>query len=240
LTSDIELAEQKPAALVGDTERVTDTEIMDRVEYLVDRIHKCEQDKLLFLLEIYNNQYWKVEHQSFERFCKSRLGYSKQYVYRCINAAKMLEAGIPVENPNQSLALEGLDIEEAKEIWDKAEAKAEAEGKGITGTMLKAAREEKALLERAESGDIDITGLKSPFMEVVSVLREAKDLLHALSQEPDGAWLHYQSMATRIRDVAEDIKFAMPDSTCGSCGGSGCDTCKNLGWIPKARTNPES
>ena len=218
----------------------TDDEISDRVEFLVDRIHKCEQDKLLFLLEIYNNQYWKIEYPSFERFCKNRLGYSKQYIYRCINAAKMLEAGIPVENPNQSLALEGLNIEEAKEVWDRAEEKAAESGKDVTGGILKKAREEKDLMERAETGSIDIEGMKAPFQEVVSSLRQAKELLHALCQPQDGsAWLHYQSVATRIRDIAEDIKYAMPHASCGSCDSGGCDVCKGLGWIPKARTNPE-
>ena len=73
----------------------TEIEILDRVEYLVDRIHKCEYDKLVYLLEIYQNAYWKMEFGSFEQFCKERLGYSKQYVYRCINAAKMSKPESP-------------------------------------------------------------------------------------------------------------------------------------------------
>ena len=240
LTSEITVTEPMEIATF-DASPSSETEIVDRVELLVDRIHKCEQDKLLYLLEIYNNQYWKIEYPSFEKFCKNRLGYSKQYVYRCINAGKMLEAGIPVENPNQSLALEGLDIEEAKEVWDKAEETAASTGKDVSGTMLKKAREERQLVERAESGDIDIEALKAPFQEVVVALREAKDLLHALCQSQDGAaWLHYQSVATKIRDAAEEVKYAMPDSVCGSCGGAGCSTCKGLGWLPKARTSAET
>jgi len=216
----------------------TEGEVLTRVEYLVDRIHKCEYDKLVYLLEIYQDAYWKMEFGSFEQFCKERLGYSKQYVYRCINAARMVEAGVPVENPNQSLALEGLDVEKAKEVWDRAEEHAGETGKKVTGGLLKKAREEQEVLDRATGDDaamINVKQLGEPFDEVVSMLRQAKSLLQTLSNTPDGAWLQYQPMAIKIRDVAESIKFAMPYEICPKCSGKGCASCKNLGWIPKAR-----
>lgn len=213
----------------------TEGEVLTRVEYLVDRIHKCEYDKLVFLLEIHQNEYWKMEFKSFEQFCKERLGYSKQYVYRCINAAKMVEAGVPVENPNQSLALEGLDVEEAKAVWDKAEEVASDTGKKVTGGLLKKTREEKEVFDRAVDGGMNIDHLSEPFKELVGILRSAKDLLQILSQTPDGQWLSYQPMAIKIRDVAESVKFAMPHSVCPKCSGQGCSHCKDLGWIPKAR-----
>jgi hypothetical protein len=224
-----ELATTNPPAIP--MAPATEAEVLERVEYLVDRIHKCEYDKLIYLLEIHQNNYWKMEFSSFEVFCKERLGYSKQYVYRCINAAKMVEAGVPVENPNQSLALEGLNVEEAKAIWDKAEES----GKKITGGLLKKAREEQNVLDRAISGGINIDHLCEPFKELVGMLRSAKDLLHILSQTPDGTWLAYQSLAIKIRDVAEAVKFAMPNSVCPKCMSAGCSHCKELGWIPKAR-----
>ena len=215
----------------------TQGEVLDRVEYLVDRIHKCEQEKLIYLLEIYQNQYWKNDFSSFEQFCKERLGYSKQYVYRCINAAKMVEAGVPVENPNQSLALEGLDVEEAKEVWDRAEEAANESGKKVTASTLKKARHEKEVVDRAtsEPGSMNVDELAEPFNEVVSMLRQAKDLLHSINNTPDGVWMNYQPLAIKIRDVAEGIKFAMPHAICPKCNGRGCASCKDLGWIPKAR-----
>lgn len=217
----------------------TEGEIIQRVDYLVDRIHKCEYDKLVYLLEIYQNQYWKMEFGSFEQFCKERLGYSKQYVYRCINAAKMVEAGVPVENPNQSLALEGLDVEKAKEVWERAEEKAAETGKSVTGGLLKKARAEQEVLDRAVSNQegtfVDIDSLAEPFNEVISMLRQAKSLLQTISNTPDGAWLQFQPIAIKIRDAAESIKFAMPNSVCEKCNGNACGHCKDLGWIPKAR-----
>lgn len=213
----------------------TEGEILERVEYLVDRIHKCEQEKLIYLLEIYQNQYWKMDFGSFEQFCKERLGYSKQYVYRCINAAKMVEAGVPVENPNQSLALEGLDVAEAKEVWDRAEEAAEESGKKVTGGLLKKARQEKEVVDREVNDAINVDMLSEPFNEVVSLLRQAKELLQTLSNTPDGRWIGYQPLAIKIRDVAESIKFAKPHAVCPHCNGKGCDHCHGLGWIPKAR-----
>lgn len=216
----------------------TEGEVLTRVEYLVDRIHKCEYDKLVYLLEIYQNAYWKMEFSSFEQFCKERLGYSKQYVYRCINAARMVEAGVPVENPNQSLALEGLDVEKAKEVWDRAEERAEETGKKVTGGLLKKAREAQDVLDRATDDNpspINVKQLAEPFEEVISMLRQAKSLMQTLSNTPDGVWLQFQPMAIKIRDVAENVKFAMPDSMCPKCNGKGCASCKDLGWIPKAR-----
>ena len=215
----------------------TQVEVLDRVEYLVDRIHKCEQEKLIYMLEIYQHQYWKNDFNSFEQFCKERLGYSKQYVYRCINAAKMVEAGVPVENPNQSLALEGLDVEEAKEVWDRAEEAASESGKKVTASSLKRARQEKDVIDRA-TGDaepMNIEDLAEPFTEVVSMLRQAKELMHSISNTPDGVWMNYQPLAVKLRDVAEGIKFAMPHMICPKCGGKGCESCRGLGWIPKAR-----
>ena len=216
----------------------TEIEILDRVEYLVDRIHKCEYDKLVYLLEIYQNAYWKMEFSSFEQFCKERLGYSKQYVYRCINAAKMVEAGVPVENPNQSLALEGLDVEKAKEVWDRAEEVAGETGKKVTGGLLKKARAEQEVLDRAvseEPGYLNIDQLAEPFNEVISMLRQSKSLLQTLSSTPDGVWIQFQPIAIKMRDIAESIKFSMPSAVCPQCNGSGCNSCKDLGWIPKAR-----
>lgn len=237
MTSETEIIVHDSPPEVPDSPK-TEVEIMERIDYLVDRIHKCEQEKLIYLLEIYQNRYWSQDFSSFEQFCKERLGYSKQYVYRCINAAKMIEAGVPVENPNQSLALEGLDVDQAKEIWDKAQEHAEESGKKVSGGMLKKARKEKGVMDRAiygESGSLDISGLQEPFKEIVATLRTAKDLLQGLCESPEAAWLSYQPLALQLRDVAETIKFSMPNSICTECGGPGCDHCKNLGWIPKAR-----
>lgn len=213
----------------------SDHEIINRVDWLIDKIHKCEQAKLACMLEIYQNQYWKLDFSSFELFCKERLGFSKQYVYRCINAAKMLEAGVPVANPNQSLALEGLDIEQAKEVWDRAAEVAEESGKKVTAGMLKRARNNKELVDRAASGTIDITLLSEPFMEIVASLRECKELLQLICNSQDGVWMSYQPMAVKLRDIAETVKFATPHTQCPQCSGSGCASCRDLGWIPKAR-----
>ena len=219
-------------------------QIIERIDYLVDRIHKCEQDKLIYLLEIHQNQYWKLESPSFEHFCKQRLGYSKQYVYRCINAAKMLEAGIPVENPNQSMALEGLDIESAKEVWDRASERATESGKDINASTLKAVRREKSIIDRAEQakdgGQADIRELQQPFNEAISMLRTAKELIHAIANGPEGTWINYQPLAIRLRDVAEEIKYGMPHSMCIDCLGGGCAMCKHLGWCPKARVEAKN
>jgi len=149
-----------------------------------------------------------------------------------------VEAGVPVENPNQSLALEGLDVEEAKEVWDRAEEAAEETGKKVTAGVLKKARAEKELVDRAvgEEGEVmNIKELGEPFQDVISMLRQAKEMLRAISETPDGCWLTYQPMAIKIRDVAESIKFGMPHSICNSCNGKGCTICKDLGWTPKAR-----
>ena len=235
MTSDLALTNNPPEIPAAPA---TEGEVLTRIEYLVDRIHKCEYDKLVYLLEIYQNAYWKMEFGSFEQFCKERLGYSKQYVYRCINAAKMVEAGVPVENPNQSLALEGLDVEKAKEVWDRAEERAQETGKKVTGGLLKKARQEQDVLDRATEPNatgINVDQLAEPFEEVVSMLRQARSLLQTLSNTPDGAWIQYQPLAIKIRDVAEGIKFAMPYEVCPKCEGKGCASCKNLGWIPKAR-----
>ena len=222
-----------------DTQEELRSEIVDRVEYLVDRIRKCEQDKLMFLLEIYKDQLWRANYRSFEEFCRQRLGYSKQYVYRCVNAGKMLEAGIPVENPNQSLALEGLDIEKAKEVWDRAEESAAEKGGKISGGLLKKARKETELIDRAQSDEIDIKSLQAPFVEIISTLRQAKDLLHDLCQQNDAAWISYQSIGVHLREAAGELKIGMPDSVCGSCGGKGCETCLELGWLPKAKVSAQ-
>lgn len=238
LTSETEIVVHDDTPEIPDTP-TTDIQIIDRVDYLVDRIHKCEQEKLIYLLEIYQNQYWKLDFGSFEQFCKERLGYSKQYVYRCINAAKMIEAGVPVENPNQSLALEGLDVAQAKEVWDKAEEAAAESGKKVSGGMLKQARKETDVYDRAiygEDGSLDVSALQEPFKEVIATLRTAKELLQGLCQSPEATWISYQPLAIKLRDVAETLKFAMPNSICTDCGGPGCEHCKKLGWIPKART----
>ena len=153
----------------------------------------------------------------------------------------MLEAGIPVENPNQSLALEGLDINEAKEVWERAEEKAKSEGKDVNASTLKTARREKAIIDRADQsrgGDSEIEIIKSlqePFTEAISMLRTAKELIHAVANGPEGTWINYQPLAIRLRDVAEELKYAMPHSTCVDCVGGGCALCKHLGWIPRAR-----
>tara|TARA_R110000824_G_scaffold96892_8_gene231701 strand:+ start:5682 stop:6413 length:732 start_codon:yes stop_codon:yes gene_type:complete len=238
LTSETELVVHESPPEIPESP-TSEIQIIERIDYLVDRIHKCEQEKLIYLLEIHQNKYWTQDFGSFEQFCKERLGYSKQYVYRCITAAKMIEAGVPVENPNQSLALEGLDVEQAKEVWDKAQEAAEESGKKVSGGMLKQARKEKDVYDRAvygENGSLDISGLQEPFKEIVATLRTAKDLLQGLCQSPEAAWVSYQPLAIKLRDVAETVKFAMPHSVCTGCGGPGCEHCKTLGWIPKART----
>ena len=82
---------------------------------------------------------------------------------------------------------------------------------------------------------MNVRELGEPFQDVISMLRQAKEMLRAISETPDGCWLTYQPMAIKIRDVAESIKFGMPHAICNTCTGQGCTVCKDLGWIPKAR-----
>ncbi len=73
------------------------------------------------------------------------------------------------------------------------------------------------------------------FDSIVSELNRAKRAVTALCGTPLGKHLHHQGVTSDIDNAIRAVKFAAPYAPCPQCRADGCELCKKLGWVGKAR-----
>lgn len=77
--------------------------------------------------------------------------------------------------------------------------------------------------------------------EAVALVDEALRCARELAAQPEGAYVHLQSIESDLVNARTGLKKAGPAGRCANCKGGGCKVCRKTGWISSliAETHPD-
>jgi hypothetical protein len=90
-----------------------------------------------------------------------------------------------------------------------------------------------------ESGETDETSsspmdeAREALTELRNAIRTAKQAAMDLAGTSHGAFLNRDAIASDLANAISAIEGAMPARECPVCRGSGCRTCRNVGWVSR-------
>ena len=102
--------------------------------------------------------------------------------------------------------------------------------------------EEVDTSEDADAGDAgDAAGAELPAMdaareamnELRETLRAAKRMALDLADGPHGVFLNRDAIGSDLANAIAAVEGATPARECPVCHGSGCRTCRNVGWVSR-------
>lgn len=119
------------------------------------------------LAEIRDAKLYRADHDTFEDYCRSKWGWTKQHVYRLIECAPIAKSNPQVTSLNQAREVAKVPAERRAEVVTKAKAKADAEERPMrardiidvasenTEPLPKSSKQEttEALTNLAKAGD---------------------------------------------------------------------------------------
>jgi hypothetical protein len=91
------------------------------------------------LAEIRDSRLYKSEHTTFEEYCRTKWGWTKQHCYRLIECAPIAKSNPRVTSINQARELAKVPKVEREAIIKTAVAKAKTEGRTLTAKDIKTA-----------------------------------------------------------------------------------------------------
>ncbi len=73
------------------------------------------------------------------------------------------------------------------------------------------------------------------FNQVGALVRDARKRIKSLCGRKSGAYLEraFREIDSAMKSVQNELKTMQPYTCCRTCGGSGCNQCRQTGWIPK-------
>jgi len=103
---------------------------------------------------------------------------------------------------------------------------------------------EQAAVEVADGQRVEVIEEGTPVSQAmsgaqaaISLVLKAIDALEtkveALADSKHGAWINRQSVMSDISNARSAVAHAAPHEQCPVCVGSGCATCRELGWVSR-------
>ena len=189
---------------------------------------------------------YEKTHDSFEEYIEGCLGYKKSWAYEVISASTVANQ-IPITSTSQARPLLKVPESQREAVWKKATDIAIDEGSGqVTARAVKEAVKQLDTVAPVVEPDPAPEptpepvkqDTKYPIKEVIDDLVAKIQLLsrEARSQvtnKPGGHWFDHELFTADLKNAARLLRMAQPAADCPYCGGKGCDTCANLGWLPK-------
>jgi len=193
---------------------------------------------------------YEKTHDSFEEYVEGCLGYKKSWAYEVISASTVA-AQIPITSTSQARPLLKVPESQREEVWEKAKDIAIDEGSGQV--TAKAVAEAVRQLDITEPDPASVpepepasepaanpvkVDTKYPIKEVIDDLVAKIQILSRESRsqvtnKPGGHWFDHDQFTSDLKNAARLLRMAQPAADCPYCEGKGCDTCANLGWLPK-------
>lgn len=222
------------------------------LDTLVTVIKCCELDVISkwqemagAVQEIYTRKLWTVNYESFEHCMQDAIGWKKSWSYEILKAANVLEHA-PITDASMARYLHPLVAENRVIAWEAAVQEASPE-KPTREDVKKAV----AMLGKSNDGSSDSDeseGEKEPekqeevpsivppaheFTRIVTELRELKNAIEALAEDPAGAYISTAQIVVDMKNVFSALKWATPHCVCVYCEGEGCKHCQSRGWMSK-------
>lgn len=213
------------------------------------------------LKEIRDAKLYRESHKSFEKYVSDKWSMQKSQAYRLIDASVVSQNLSPMGDKNERVSeitterqlreLKDVPAESIEAVVNKA---ADIAGeKTITASDIKQAREEVLANPKQEPAkepdawqDVDDTpepetskpeqaetpqALQAPIQAVATQLTAMLKELKRLSDCIGGEWLDITDLETQIGTLKYSIRQSIYWRDCMDCGGKGCKTCRQIGWL---------
>ena len=235
--------------------------ISKRLEQLESEIESGIRSVGKALMEIRDSKAYLGEHETFEAYCKTRWGFTDRHARDLIDAeAVRVKIGslLPVETlkTQHLVAISKVPAAKQAQVAASVIAECQAENREPTTKDYKAAAKEfvqpkadpKPEPKQAEPQlakepdvweDVDDTpeqaetpqALQAPIQAVATQLTGILKELKRLSDCTGGEWLDVTDLETQIKQLSYSIRQSIYWIDCMDCGGKGCKTCRQLGWL---------
>lgn len=237
------------------TKKIDHAQIMQSaLDEQVEIIKQCEHEVVtkwkvmaMAVKEIHANRLWEANYQSFEHCMSTAVGWKKSWAYEMLKAADVL-ADAPITDASMARYLHALAPEQRMIAWEGAVTEAAPEKPTRehvkkSAAMLKGGKdgeiEEDGGGGEKESGAPDeneppsIVPDASEFDRIVTMLREARNAIEALSEKSAGAFITPAQIVVDLKNVFNALSWAKPHCVCVYCEGEGCKHCQARGWLCK-------
>jgi ParB-like chromosome segregation protein Spo0J len=100
---------------------------------------------------------------------------------------------------------------------------------------------EDAVAEAVEDGVVSdddpvvarMVAAESAIKATMDAVDEALQSVEALLQTEHAAFVSQQRVKTDLKNAKTALRQSLPHEVCPLCGGAGCETCRNTGWVTK-------
>jgi hypothetical protein len=209
------------------------------------------------LKEIRDARLYRESHKTFEKYVDQKWGMQKSQAYRLIDASVVSQNLSPIGDKNERVSeikneaqlreLKDVPAEAIEAVVNKA---ADIAGDNtITASDIKQAREEilaEPEQQCAKPADVweDVEAvveleplaetpqaLRAPIQAVATHFNGHLKELKRLRDCIGGEWLDITDLETQIKLLNDSIRKSVYWIDCMDCGGKGCKTCRQLGWL---------
>lgn len=203
-------------------------------------------------------------HKTLEAFIEEEFGIERKLAYRYMNAAqvkanlasnKQQELPMLPSNESQFREVAKAPPEQQAEVVRKAVEKAATENRNPTAKDYKQAVKQVAgeLLDAEDAPKPDPPPTKAkaaepegehhpkemagPLMAHCKTITQMVNNLKKRREEHGGQWLDVQAISSLASQFKYLIKSSIYYAECPSCGGKGCDRCRQSGFIPEYKSD---
>lgn len=188
-----------------DTLPPAEADRLEHLEAVIDRGIQTFVEVGLALAEIRDRRLYRVEHCTFEDYCRERWGWSRQHAYRQIQAAEVARQMSPMGDTvpateRVARALVPVLEEERPRVWAEAQAAAEAEGREVT-----AADVDRAWRFRAQP---ILQSMSVEWFTPAAYVEAAREVLGRIDLDPASCEAANRTVQARAYFSAEDDGLA--------------------------------
>lgn len=194
------------------------------------------------MVEIRDGRLYRAKHKTFEEFCQTEFGLTRQRVNQLIKHKQLVqnletmvsknedeEELFPEINERQARELSKVEPEKQAEVL----AKASEDGPPTAAKIREAAAE----VEAEEEEEIEAT----PDERMVAWNSDVESFCRGLVKFakdncPSGQWMDEsrQTIALdQVKSAAATYRLATGKAICPKCEGEGCKTCLATGFLPR-------
>jgi hypothetical protein len=219
---------------------MTEAEKLREAEQIIERGQQTFIEVGKALQRIRDGRLYRVSHSSFEEYCETKWGWTRQRAYQFITATEAV-ASLPAKSQprltSERAARELANLEPAARAGAVDRA---AESGPVTAASIREAAQPEVL-------DVDATGLVIPqgivadwkraetFKDTLADLKRVKLAVARLLESEDvcGAEVTNTTLAS-LKACESDLDRVLPHAVCPTCQGrqrTSCRLCKGRGFI---------
>jgi|TARA_Y100000310_G_scaffold13994_1_gene14250 hypothetical protein len=215
------------------------TESMDHAEGVRD----SWREAAMHLAAIKDQGAHRALKMPWSHFCEQKLGVTENWAGKLVRGHRLLveltaEQKLPPPVAEKATRLlKNVEPKKRKKVLAEAKRMADADqSKTVSAKhVTMALNKEPPKLPPDDTRDSLQLGLDSEHLitdlqkRLVAIRKDVETLL----EQPMGGFIDKQRINGELRSAWETLKFGRPYAICPYCGGDRCQSCRQLGWVPK-------